>query len=144
MDNHILLVDFEKAFDRVSWSFLFFILEEFDFPPIFITILRNVHFDSCTFVKTNGYLSNVSRDVRQGDPLSPILFILSIEIVCTYIYQVAGHIPSTYCDDSTAVTNGTKQSAEVIEWLDDFGKKYSGMTVNFDKTILMYRGGDRP
>eukprot|EP00121_Abeoforma_whisleri_P007423 Awhi_evm2s6778 len=38
---------------------------------------------------------------------------------------------STYCDDWTAVTNGTKQSAEVIEWLHDFGKKYSGMKVNF-------------
>eukprot|EP00121_Abeoforma_whisleri_P010783 Awhi_evm1s9941 len=71
-----------------------------------------MYFDSRTFVKTDGYLSSSfyqSRGVRQDDPLSPILFILSIEIVRIYIcsFNKFRHIPrpSTYCDGLTAVTS---------------------------------------
>ena len=77
-------IDFEKAFDSLEWEFLFKAIETLNFGLDFkrwIQVLYN-NISSCTV--NNGFSSpffNLHRGVKQGCPLSGMLFILAVEIL---------------------------------------------------------------
>ena len=80
----ILSLDQEKAFDRVDWPFLFRVLEHLGFSPSFISWVQLLYTDICSAILINGYASNCffpSRGVRRGCPLSPLLYVTSIEVL---------------------------------------------------------------
>ena len=80
----ILSLDQEKAFDRVEWSFLFDCLSVMGFGPSFIAWIRLFYSLPQSAVLVNGYQSpffHLSRGVRQGCPLSPLLYVLSVEVL---------------------------------------------------------------
>ena len=73
----LLLVDFEKAFDRLEWNFILHCLNFFNFNDSFIRWVRTLYSNSTACVCNNGYSSaffTISRGVRQGCPLSPYIF----------------------------------------------------------------------
>lgn len=75
-------VDFEKAYDSVSWSFLFKILELLGFNDKWCGWVRECVCNSKMAVLVNGVATNwlkPGKRVRQGDPLSPYLFLLVAE-----------------------------------------------------------------
>ena len=81
----LALVDFEKAFDTVEWSFLFNTLVKFNFGENFIKWIKLLYTNISSCVSNNGYISNfftLSRGIRQGCPISALLFILAINIRC--------------------------------------------------------------
>ena len=84
----ILSLDQEKAFDRVDWSFMLKVLERMNFGPSFRSWVQLLYSSIFSRVLVNGYTSEafrVTRGVRQGCPLSPLLYILVAETISSAI-----------------------------------------------------------
>jgi len=85
-----LFVDFEKAFNTVEWSFISKTLEAFkfgcNFKKWFSVIYNNIH----SAVMNGGHMTEyfeITRGVRLGCPLSPSVFILTVELPALKICQ---------------------------------------------------------
>ena len=90
LPGYILLIDFEKAFNSIEWPFLIKCLKLYNFGENFVRWVQLLHKNIESCVTNNGYLSqpfNLSRGVRQGCPISALLFILVAEIFAIQIRE---------------------------------------------------------
>ena len=84
----ILKIDLAKAFDRVNWSYLHFILIQTGFPPTFINWIMGCICHASFGILINGTASDffhAGRGLRQGCPLPPLLFVFVMEGLSTLI-----------------------------------------------------------
>ena len=88
ISGKMICIDFKKAFDSVSRTFLFRTLSTFCFGPSFIQWIHTFYKNISSCIMNNGFstaLFDVQRGVRQGDPLSAYLFITVLEILTVSI-----------------------------------------------------------
>lgn len=80
----ILKLDFEKAFDTVEHKTILSVMQHMGFPPKWIHWIESIFNSGSSQVLLNGIPGkkfNCRRGVRQGDPLSPLLFVLAAELL---------------------------------------------------------------
>ena len=85
-----LKIDLEKAFDRLEWSFVREVLVHFNFPPNLIALIMDCISSSIVSILFNGGkldLFTPSRGIRQGDPISPYIFILCLKYLGLLIHD---------------------------------------------------------
>ena len=142
----LMLIDFEKAFDSISWSFIYNVLHFFGFGKKFIDWIKNLNnkFKAC--VLQCGHLStqfHTQRGCRQGDTIAPNLFLLCAEILAILVKRnknIKGifinhkkHKISQYADDTSLTLDGSPSSLFAALDTLDFFSKFSGLYLNCSK-----------
>ena len=149
----LMLIDFEKAFDSISWNFLYRSMELFGFGKNIIKWVKLFNNDITAYVMQCGNLSRpikIGRGCRQGDPISAYLFILCGEILSLMIKQnkyikgieIGGSEfkLTQFADDTTLLLDGSERSLQsFLNILEVFGS-ISGLKMNSDKTKIIWIG----
>ena len=154
----ILSLDQEKAFDRVDWGFLLSILRHIGLGESFIKWVKLLYTDIRSAVLIDGYTSNwfkPSRGVRQGCPLSPFLYVISIEVLAANIRahpRITGirlpNLPSSlpvvslYADDTSIVVSSDPATLAVFETYSLF-ERGTGSKLNINKCEGLWLGSWR-
>jgi len=143
----VLSLDQEKAFDRVEWSYLQRVLQQMNFGESFRQWVSLLYCDIFSSVLINGEPSQqfrVSRGVRQGCPLSPLLYVVMAEtIACAVRHSdlIDGYpIPRTrrvkicqYADDTTIVVLSDASIRAVFALFQRY-ERASGARLNVEKS----------
>ena len=77
-------LDFRKAFDTIEWNYLLSALRLFNFGPDIQRWIEVIYHNASSCVLNNGHASpffQLHRGLRQGCPLSGLLFVIGIELV---------------------------------------------------------------
>lgn len=152
----LLLVDFEKAFDTISWKFIDKALSFFNFGPSIKKWISVFQSNTLSAVTQAGCLSNffkLERGCRQGDPISPYLFLICAEILSIKIKNnknIKGikinkteYLISQYADDTVLILDGSENSLnEAIKELNMF-YALSGLKINLSKTQATWIGSKK-
>ena len=147
-----IFLDFKKAFDSIEWNYLLQTLQFFNFGHDIQNWIKIFYNNVTSCVLNNGHAStffSLQRGVRQGCPLSGVLFVLGIELLSRSIkndptikgIQVNKQELkiSQYADDTTVFVHDLDSVTSLLKVLNDF-KEHSGLEINTTKTEAMWLG----
>ncbi|GKV06257.1 hypothetical protein SLEP1_g18157 [Rubroshorea leprosula] len=148
-----LKIDLMKAFDLVSWDFLFKVLEALAYPSVFISWIKTCVTTPMFSVSINGNMEGYflgKKGIRQGDPLSPYLFVICIAVLSRLLNKAAqeGSLPYhpkcnkvglthlCFMDDLLIFTHGSREAVAIIDSILQKFYTISGLKVNYQKFEL--------
>lgn len=146
---YLCFLDFRKAFDGIIHSEIFKALRSIGIEDKYIKIITELYKEMTAYIMTEkeGQSFDVERGVRQGDPLSPILFVLVLEMVFWRLgweevgIEINGKWLSNlrFADDIVLFAKGIEQLEEMIKQLLVMCEEV-GLYPNYQKTKLMTNG----
>ena len=155
-EGAILSIDQEKAFDRIEWKYMFGILNKVGIPQGLINWINILYSDPSSSVIVNNFITEpfrVTRGIRQGCPLSPLLFSICAEDLACLIRKnilIKGiDIPNSnnnetlkivqHADDTTLFVTRDNEF-DVLNDIFHTYSKGSGSKINFQKSQGLWLG----
>ncbi|CAM8950720.1 unnamed protein product [Rhodiola kirilowii] len=157
-DNYFasLKVDMSKAYDRVEWPFLEQLLCRMGFAADWIKRVMTCVSTVSYQIKVNGDISTVimpKRGLRQGDPLSPYLFLFCTEWLKAKIMEAVSRKNITgisvcrkapvishlfFADDSIFYLKAEREEAENLQYILRLYEKIAGQKINYEKSEICF------
>ena len=162
-DGLVLKLDFEKAYDKINWHFLFDCLKQRGFPDPWCKWITGIVTSGTLSVKVNDMMGpyfTSGKGVRQGDPLSPLLFNIAADALAKMIHMgqqnqlIRGLIPEyieggvallQYADDTILCIQDDLEVAQNLKLLLYLYENMSGLKINFNKSeaIMISQDSDQ-
>jgi hypothetical protein len=158
LDGVILKLDFEKAYDKVNWSFLQQSLRMKGFSSQWCNWIDRIVKGGSVGIKVNddiGQYFQTKKGLRQGDPLSPILFNIVADMLAILIERAknngkfCGVVPHLvhgglsilqYADDTILFMEHNLDHARNLKVVLNIFEQLSGLKINFHKSELYCYG----
>uniref|UniRef100_A0A803PMH8 Reverse transcriptase domain-containing protein n=1 Tax=Cannabis sativa TaxID=3483 RepID=A0A803PMH8_CANSA len=152
----LLNLTWKRLLIKVKWSFVKAILTHVGFPPTFISLVIRCLSSVVYHISINGTLFESitpTRGIRQGDPLSPFIFLLVVEGLSASIcvkehgnhfvgLRICRNAPMIshllFADDNILFTPVTKSSSIAIKEILSSYQKATGQIVNLAKSTIMF------
>lgn len=146
----LFFLDVEKAFDNISWTFMKRTLKEMKFGDKFISAIHGIYSDQKTEIWINNSPTdkfNVQKGTRQGCPLSPLLFILVLELLLRKVQadkSIPGikiknyHFKYRAFADVFLVDDPKENVPKLIDTIERFGL-LAGFYINKTKSKLLMK-----
>jgi hypothetical protein len=152
----IIKLEFTKDFDIVSWKYMKHILLAFGFQSEWVNWILKLTSTAFFSILVNGTPSKTftpSRGIRQGDPLSPFLFVIMVEGISRYIkahinngnikgLHLSGINPpvshSQFIDDTMMLGEATAKEATTIHNILSYFSAASGISINSSKSQFFF------
>ena len=151
----LLLVDFQKAFDSISFSFIEKCLNYFKFPPDMIKWVQLLLLDFQASINHCGNISprfNINRGCRQGDPIAAYLFILAVELLAHKLrtdprevgfdFGNLTNILDMYADDLSIYLTPSEQNLQAVLDIIKSFFHLSCLQISVTKTKAIWFGKD--
>ena len=154
-------LDIEKAYDHIRWDFLMQMLEKMGFGSKWIRwinwCISTASFSVLINGSPSGYFRS-SRGLRQGDPLSPYLFVIGMEALsCLLKRAVEGNFISgcrfggrdggeivvshlLYADDTIIFCEANPEQLMYLRWILMWFEAFSGLKINLNKSEIIPLG----
>ena len=152
LDGILFAADMEKAFDSLEHNFIFSTLTKFGFGQEFIQWVRTFLRNGSSCVMNNGVSTgyfNLERGARQGDPLSPYLFILCLETLFIQIrndnsirgfkFRKTEIKLTSFADDVTFLVKDTQSLRKILKLIKNYGI-FSSLKMNVEKCEACWIG----
>ncbi len=148
----IALLDFNKAFDSISHNTIYAGLNSLGATPQVISLVTQLLTGSTIQVQTNNVLGDmveIRRGTKQGDPISPILFIVGLELLNKALtsstmegFKLAKirTVSSLFADDTALLCKNRKDLLIALELINNF-KAASGLSLNITKSVCIAKEG---
>jgi hypothetical protein len=154
----ILKLDFEKAYDKVSWKFMMEVLRKKNFPGKWLDWMKQIIEGGKVGININGApgsFFSTHRGLRQGDPLSPLLFNLVSDALATMLeksketnqnrgvilHLIEGGLTHLqYADDTIILDEQTILNAKFLLYCFE---DMSGLKINYQKSEVLVMGGQK-
>jgi hypothetical protein len=158
LDGIILKLDFEKAYDKVKWKFLQQAMCMKGFSPKWCTWIQSIVSKGHVGVRVNdgiGPFFSTHKGLRQGDPLSPILFNIVADMLAVLFarakeeHQFNGIVPHSidgglsilqYADDTVVFLDHNLKHARNVKLLLTAFEQMTDLKINFHKSELFCYG----
>lgn len=150
---YVAFIDYSKAFDSINHNAIWNALQLSKIDQKYINIIKFIYANSTSKVKleTRGEEVKIERGVRQGDPISPKLFIAVLENIFKNLnwhhkgIEMDGRYLShlQFADDIVLLTEKPEELQEMICSLDQESHKI-GLEMNINKTRIMTNSYEKP
>lgn len=134
----ILFLDTEKAFDSVDQQFIAAVLNRICMPPWCIDFIMSLFVDVLVFPVLSEKTSTsikIERGVKQGCPLSPLLFALCYDVLLVYLAEEDILQQFAFADD-LAIAGGRNIISRAMVVIEAFSKA-TGLGINRNKTVII-------
>ncbi len=152
----LLALDYSKAYDSISKEFMLEAFQFYNLGDNFLTWLKVIMTNTMSCVSYCGWLSNwfmLERGIRQGCPLSPLLFILAVEIFASKVRQCRSingiKIPFQlenreikilqFADDTSLILSNEESITNSLQLVKQFSR-ISGLCLKNRKTQAIWVG----
>ena len=139
----ILLFDFRAAFPSMDHAFIWDTLKFSGIPSQFISAIQSLYRNNRHHIRVNGQLyegPTVRSGVRQGCPLSGLLFAICVDVLLLRLQDVltsGNEIARAFADDTATVINDYTRTIPTIATIFQEFEQISGLQLNIDKTVFI-------